>query len=60
MHVRGGEGLGRKVGDPITELVVKRHDEVTLIVVQGVADFEGHLTSITMGQQVGWLDTISQ
>ena len=36
--MRGNEGLYCKVGDPITEIVVTRHDEADLIPLQGVAD----------------------
>ena len=39
-HVRWGEGLARKVGDPITEIVVTRRDEASLLAVKGVAYFK--------------------
>ena len=38
MHVRGGEGLARKVGNPITEIVVTRRDKASLLAVNGVSD----------------------
>ena len=37
-HVRGGEGLPYKVGDPITDLTVTRRNEAALFSVQGVVD----------------------
>ena len=49
VHVRWGEGLGRNVGEPTTELVVTRRDEATLLAVQGVADCEGRPTDIKIG-----------
>ena len=36
MHVRGGDGLECKVGNPITELFVTRWDESPLLEVEGV------------------------
>ena len=56
----GGEALSCKVGDPITELIVKRSDEASLFSVQGVTDREGRPTSITIGWQVRWLITIAK
>ena len=47
-HVYGGEGLAIKVGDTITEIVVMRCDEASLIAVKGVADLECRAISITM------------
>ena len=47
-HVCWGEGLARKVGDLITELLVTRRDEASLLVVKGVADVKRRLTSISM------------
>ena len=44
----GGEGLAIKVGDTITEIVVMRCDEASLIAVKGVADLECRAISITM------------
>ena len=44
MH--GGEGLACKVGESITELVVTRRDEASLIEVEGVADVKCRATSI--------------
>ena len=36
--MRRGEGLASKVGNPIMEIVVTRHDEASLISVKAVAD----------------------
>ena len=36
MHVCGGEGITRKVGDPITKLIVTRRYEASLFAVKGV------------------------
>ena len=55
-----GEGLGRKFGGPITELVVTHRDEAAILSEQGMADCEGRPTPITMGQQVGWINAIVQ
>ena len=57
-HVRGGEGLSYKVGDPIMDLVVICCDETTLLEVQGLADCEGRPKAITMGRQARRLDAI--
>ena len=54
--MRGGEGLSCKVGDPITELAVRRRDEAAVLAIQGVEDCEVRPTAITMGRQVGWLN----
>ena len=35
MHVRGGEGLARKVSVPITEIFVKHRNEAPLLAVEG-------------------------
>ena len=43
--MRGGEGLARKVGDPITELVVTRR-EASLLAVEGMEDLKCHTASI--------------
>ena len=37
-HVRGNEGLACKVGKPITELVLMRRNDASLLAVKGVAD----------------------
>ena len=39
-HVHGVKGLACKVRDPITEPVVTRRDEASLIAVKGVADIK--------------------
>ena len=57
-HVCGGEGLDRKVGDLITEIVVMCHDEALLLAVKGVSDIKYHATSIKMFRQVGGIDAI--
>ena len=41
----GVKALLRKVGDPITELVVTRH-EASLLTVEGMADVKCHAISI--------------
>ena len=48
MQVCGGEGLDIKVGDPITELVVTRRDEASLLAFKGVEDVKFRATSIAM------------
>ena len=47
-RMRGGEGLDHKVSNPITELVVTRCDEASLIVFNGKEDIKCRATSITM------------
>ena len=47
-NVRGGGFLARKVGDPITELVVIRCDESYLLAVKGAEDIKCRATSILM------------
>ena len=37
-HVCRGESLARKVGDPITEIILTRHDEASLIEVEGMVE----------------------
>ena len=49
-HVHGGEGLSLKVCDPITELIVTRHDDASLLALKGVVDVKYLTTSITMVQ----------
>ena len=48
MHVREGDDLASKIGDPITELVVMRRDEASLLAVKGIIEVECHATSIVM------------
>ena len=36
-HVPVGEGLARKVGDPIMDIFVTRQDKASLLSVEGVA-----------------------
>ena len=59
-HVRGGESLTCKVGDPIMELIVTRHDEAALLAVQGVSDQKCCPTAVTLGWQVWWLNDVVQ
>ena len=47
-HVRGGEGLSCKVGDPIKDIFLTRHDESSLLAVDVVADVKFCATSIAM------------
>ena len=59
-HVCGGEGLSRKVGNPITELVATRRDEASLIAVKGTEDGKCRPTPVAMVRKVWWLYVISQ
>ena len=54
------KGLSYKAVNSILEIVVTRNDEVSLLEVQGVSDYEGRPTAITMGRQVGLVDVIAQ
>ena len=58
--MRGGEILSCKVGDPITEFIVTRHDDAALFAVQGVADKEGFPTAVIMGRQVRCIAEVAQ
>ena len=49
-NVCGGEGLSRKVGDPVTEIVVTCCDDAPLLEVEGVADVKCRAKSISMFQ----------
>ena len=60
MHVHAGEGPDRKVSNPIIELIVTRRDEASLLAVEGMSDGKCHTASITMVQQVRWIDAIAQ
>ena len=60
MHVCGDKSLTCKVGEPIINIIVTRHDEAALIAVKGVANRECCPTAAAMGQQVRWLDDIAQ
>ena len=46
--VRGGEGLYHKVRNPLTELIVMRRDEASLLAVKGVSDVKCCATYIEM------------
>ena len=59
IQVRGGEGLTRKVGYPITEIVVTRRDEASLLAVKGVAYVKRRATSVAMVRQVRGVDAVS-
>ena len=48
MHIRGGEGIARKVDNPIMELVVTLRDEASLLAVVGVTYVKCRATSIPM------------
>ena len=37
-YVRGGESPARQIRDPVTELIMTRHDEATPLAVEGVAN----------------------
>ena len=58
--MRGGEGLARKVGNPITELVVTRRDKASLLAVNGVSDGKCRPTYIEMVRQVIRIYAIAQ
>ena len=60
LQLRCYEGLGRKVSNPITELVVAHSDEGALLATKSVEHFEGRPTAVKMGRQVGWINSISQ
>ena len=47
-HVRWGEGLVRKVGNTLTEIVLTCLDEASLLAVKGVVDVKFHAISIAM------------
>ena len=59
-YVRGGEGLSLNIGYPIAELILKRRDETSIFVVQGVADIEGRPTAVAMGLQVRLINSVAQ
>ena len=59
-HVWGGESLARKVGKPITELVVTLRCEPPLLAVEGVTDGKFHSTFIAIVRQVRWIDVVAQ
>ena len=48
MHVCGGEGLTRKVGSSIMEIIVTRRAEASLLAVECVLDVKFCTTSIAM------------
>ena len=48
MHGSGGEGLARKIGNTITEIVVTRQDEAFLLAFKGMVDVKWRTTSIAM------------
>ena len=48
MHVRGGEGLAFKFGNPIMELVVTCRDQASIIAVKGVSYVEFRAISIAI------------
>ena len=59
-YVHGGEGLARKVGVLITEIIVTCRYEASLLAVEVVADAKCHTTSITIFKKVGGLDAVAQ
>ena len=59
-HVRRGEVLTCKVGDPITSLIVMHCDKADLISVKGVEDLECSPTAVAMGRQSRWLNAVAQ
>ena len=52
VYVWGDEGFAREVGDTITELAMKSHDEAAVIEVQCMADGVGGVTAIAVGREV--------
>ena len=51
MDVHRGEGLAQKVGNPITEIFVTRHDEASLIAVKVMSDVKCCASTIVMFRQ---------
>ena len=45
-YVRGGECPARQICNPVTELIVARHDEATPLAVKGVADRESGIAAV--------------
>ena len=37
-HVRGGEGISRKVGDLVTELIGRRRGKESILAFEGMVD----------------------
>ena len=58
-HVRGGGVFAAQVFDLVLKIIVTRHDEAAVLVVQGVADKEGRPIVITKEQKFRWLDDVS-
>ena len=59
-HMHEGEGLACNVGDPITDIVVTRRDEASLLAVEGMVDGKCRTVSIEKFQKVRWIDAIVQ
>ena len=54
-YVRGGECPARQIRDPVTDLIVTRHDEATPLTVEGVAYGEAGVAAVTVFREVWWL-----
>ena len=59
-HMRGDEGLARKVDNPITELIMTHLDEASLLSVEGVVDSKFCSKSIAMFRKVRGVDDVVQ
>ena len=59
-HVRGGEGISRKVGDLVTELIGRRRGKESILAFEGMADRKCRPTPVAMVRQVSWLYSIVQ
>ena len=51
-YVRGGEYPVRQIRNPVTELIVRRRDEATLIAVEGVAYAESIIAAVAFFGEV--------
>ena len=51
MDVHKGEGLAQKVGNPITEIFMTRHDESSLLAIKVMSDDKCRASTIVMFRQ---------
>ena len=54
------ESLAGKVGNPVTQIIVKIHDEATLLAVEGVPDAKSNTAAVTVAGKVWRLYDISK
>ena len=59
-YVRGGESPARQIRDPVTELIVTRHDEATPPAVEGVADGKPGVAAVAVFGEVWGIEAIAQ